>query len=50
MSEIVREKLSDDALEGATGGAGKMSVVLKDKKTGNTITKVITTGTKSIKH
>lgn len=44
MSEILKERLSDDLLEGATGG-GQLRVVVKDKKTGSIITtKTISTG------
>lgn len=43
MSEILKERLSDDLLEGATGG-GQLRVVVKDKKTGTITTKIISTG------
>ena len=45
MGEIVREKLSDDVLEGATGG-GFLHVKLTDKGTGNTQQVTIKTGQK----
>ena len=44
MSEIVKERLSDDVLDAATGGA-KMRVTIKDKVTGTITEKTISTGT-----
>ena len=43
MSEILKERLSDDLLEGATGG-GQLRVVIKDKQTGSITTKIVSTG------
>lgn len=43
MSEILKEKLSDDLLEGATGGA-QLRVKIKDKKTGSITPKILSTG------
>jgi|GEM_PF-4015150 len=47
MGEIVKEKLSDDVLEGATGG-GFLRVTLTDKGTGGTQQVTIKTGQKKI--
>lgn len=47
MGEIVKEKLSDDVLEGATGG-GYLHVTLTDKDSGGTQRITIKTGKKKI--
>lgn len=41
MNEDLRKPLDDEALDEVTGGAGKMRVVLKNKKTGEITSKVI---------
>lgn len=43
MSEILKERLSDDLLEGATGGA-RLRVVIKNKQTGLVTEKIVSTG------
>jgi hypothetical protein len=48
MGEIVKEKLSDDVLEGATGGGGILHVTLTDKDSGGTQRITIKTGKKKI--
>lgn len=44
MSEIMKERLSDDLLEGATGGKMSLQVKYTDKKSGSVLSKVITIG------